>query len=191
MNPHAFVGGNARYCESCGHPPVAPVHLLERRRHIYCLPWPPTANLSHVHRTARVKNGPKAGKIYTARMLSKESIAYRQAVAIAVRIGHRAPPKLDGRLSISVLCCPPESFGRRAFDLDNRFKQLMDALQAAEVFVNDSQFDHEEMFRGTPYGAGKMLVSITAYDPDAALAELQAAGLGQPLTLFDAPKEPF
>jgi Holliday junction resolvase RusA-like endonuclease len=160
-------------------------------RHIYCLPWPPSANESHVHRTARVKNGPKAGKLYTARMLSKESIAYRQAVAIAVRAGHRAPPKLDGRLSISVLCCAPESFGRRAFDLDNRFKQLMDALQAAGVFLNDSQFDHEEMFRGSPFGAGKMLVAITDFEPDKALAELETIGLG-PLerTLFDEPR-PF
>ena len=151
--------------------------LGDNPRLIFSLPWPPSANASHVHRKARVKLGPKAGKLYTARMLSDESRAYRGEVEIAVRASHRSPLRLDGRLSVALLLCPPD---RRRIDIDNRAKQTLDALQAAKVFLDDAQVDELAIFRGNPVEEGRVLVSVSSYDAEAAAARLIDAGLPAP-----------
>lgn len=159
-------------------------------RYIYCLPWPPSSNEAHVHRIAKIKNGPKAGKQYTARMLSKEAKDFRRHVAVAVREGHRTPPKLQGRLWGTVLICPPVAW--RAMDLDNRVKQTLDALEEAEVFKNDSQFDAIPIFRGAAVPGGRVLVSIEDYDPARAEAMVVAAGLPRPWETVETVKSlPF
>ena len=143
-------------------------------RYLYCLPWAPSLNNAYANRLARVKRGPKAGKPYMARMLSKEGEAYRAAVRVAVRAGHAAPPRLQGRLAITVLACPPDRIRR---DLDNHQKVLFDALTLAGVVGDDSQYDAIAIFRGAPVAGGKMLVSISPFDPDAAGHALNAVGL--------------
>jgi crossover junction endodeoxyribonuclease RusA len=131
-----------------------------------------------VNRKARVKRGPKAGKVYMARMASEDALRYRQMVYVEVRQGHRAPPRLSGRLSIAVLACPPNV--SRTRDLDNYFKLLLDSLRRAGVIEDDSLFDHEEIFRGNPIAGGRLLVSIGRYDPAGARFSLNEVGLPGP-----------
>jgi Holliday junction resolvase RusA-like endonuclease len=144
-------------------------------RYLYCLPWPPSVNKQYVNRKARVKAGPKAGKAYTARMRSAQLNDYRARVRVAVRVGHVAPPRLGGRLCIRILACPPGSYRTR--DLDNLGKALLDSLRYAEVIEDDSLFDELTFYRGAAGGAGKMLVAITPFDVDEAIAAQREAGL--------------
>ena len=115
-----------------------------------------------------------------ARMTSDETKLYRRAVEVAVRAGHRVPPKLSGRLDVAVLALPPEHYGARAWDLDNFWKVLLDSLKRAGVVVDDKQFDHEEIFRGNAVPGGRMLVSIFPYELDACFARLEDLGLPKP-----------
>lgn len=142
-------------------------------RYLYCLPWPPSANKQHVNRRAKTKSG----KTYTARMTSPEVVVYREEVRRAVRVGHRVPPGLCGRLSVTILACPPSV--NRLRDLDNLWKVTLDALKLAGVVRDDSLFDHEQIFRGAPFydRKGRLLVSIEHLDEAAALSELRDYGL--------------
>ena len=148
-------------------------------RYLYCLPWPPSANKQHVNRRAKTKTG----KTYTARMTSPEVVVYREEVRRAVRVGHVAPPGLSGRLSITVLACPPSVVRLR--DLDNLWKVTLDALKLAGVVRDDSQFDHEQIFRGSPSPDGRLLVSIETFEAERALSELRDYGLSDNPTFFD------
>jgi len=160
-------------------------------RHIYSLPWPPSTNESHVNFVATVKRGPKAGKKYVRQGLSTETREFRRLVEVAVREGHRAPPRLTGRLWGTILVCPPD---KRAHDLDNRVKQTLDALQRAGVFENDSQFDAIPVFRGTTIHGWRVLVSVEPYSPTRAEQMLVSAGLPRPwdtVSIVDAEQLPF
>jgi len=149
-------------------------------RFIYCLPWPPSLNEQYVNRRAKVKKGPKAGKVYMARMGSDEAKAYKHRVTVEVRRGHQVPPRLSGRLDVVMLAYPPASFGARRFDLDNYWKLVLDSLKLAGVIADDSLFDREEVFRGNPVSDGRLLVSIGRYDPERARFSLNEVGLPGP-----------
>jgi Holliday junction resolvase RusA-like endonuclease len=99
------------------------------------LPYPPSLN--SLYPTGR------DGR----RHLSAAGRAYKHAVAEAVRVqtqGMALP--LTGRLVVSVRFCPPD---HRVRDImDNPQKCLWDALQAAGVYVNDSQIDEGHVLRG-------------------------------------------
>lgn len=145
---------------------------------IYWLPWAPSSNEAHVHRTARIKHGPKAGKKYMARMLSDQAREFRQMVDVEVRRGHRTPPRLAGRLTVAVMVCPTPRSNRA--DIDNRVKQTLDALQAAGVFIDDAQVDLLPVFRGEATESGKIIVSVSSYDPYAAAVLAKNFGLPVP-----------
>ena len=158
-------------------------------RHLYHLPWPPSLNRQSVNRKMRTKTG----KEYTGRMTSEDVKAYRRMVEVAVREGHRAPPRLSCRLDIAVLACPPDSYGGRWWDLDNYWKILLDSLKRAGVVEDDRLFDHEEIFRGSPVPGGRLLVSIFPFDPLVCFHRQEALGLSS-LTVRDLlsdSKEPF
>lgn len=145
---------------------------------IYWLPWAPSSNEAHVHRNAKIKHGPKAGKQYTARMLSSEAREFRSAVEIEVRRGHRAPPRLAGRLTVGVMVCPTATSNRA--DIDNRVKQTLDALQAAGVFLDDAQVDLLPVLRGEIVEFGRIIVSVIPYDTEFAALIVKALGLPLP-----------
>lgn len=145
-----------------------PPYLLE-------LPWPRTVNDYWLPARRRVKRGPKAGKAYMGKMLSPEAHAFRGETVKAVRDGHRAPPRLSGRLRILVFARPRDLARRR--DLDNLWKCLLDALTHAEVVLDDVQFDDERMIRWNPVPGGRIWLSIQPFDPDAALASALRAGI--------------
>lgn len=116
------------------------------------LPWPPTVNHYWEHVTRRTKGG----KVYIGKKLGAAGVAFRTAVVEAVRKGHRAPPRLKGRLSLAILANPPDN---RIRDLDNVLK-AMDALIHAGVIEDDALFDELYIRRGQRKPGGGLRVSI-------------------------------
>lgn len=111
------------------------------------LPWPPTVN----HSTA--PNG-RGGKV-----LTREHKAFRAEVALrAVAAGSPAFSEV-ARLAVDITLMPPD--GRR-FDVDNRCKAILDALQRALVIPDDSQVDDLRITRGGVMipGEGSAVVEI-------------------------------
>ena len=95
-----------------------------------CLPMPPSIIHYYV-------NTPK-GKALTAK-----AKLFREVVAWRCREAHVEP--LQGRISVMVWLCPPD---KRKRDLDNfAGKALLDALQHAGMYRDDSQIDHLEVRR--------------------------------------------
>lgn len=141
------------------------------------LPMPPSINNYYLNATRKVTTpGAKGyGKTYTARMIGPEGKAYRGYVFAAVRQGHRAAPQLTGRLSVAVLAVPRDL---QSFDLDNRWKSLLDALQHAGAILNDAQFDDIRMVRWNPAPPGRVRVRIDKADPRE--AERFARWIGEP-----------
>lgn len=62
----------------------------------------------------------------------------------------------DARLSVTIYAYPPD---RRKRDLDNILKCLLDSLEKAQVFVDDSQID-ELIIRRVRPNDGKVVVNI-------------------------------
>lgn len=113
------------------------------------LPWPPSVNTYW----RRVNN---------RTILSAKAREYRANVtadAVAARRFGTA------RLAISIVASPPD---RRARDLDNLSKGILDALAHAGVFADDSQVDDLRITRGSIVKAGRVTVTITEIKEEAA-----------------------
>lgn len=106
--------------ELYGRPAPAPIALT--------LPEPPSANRYWRHNRGRTH-------------LSSEAIAYRQAVANAA-LRARVGKPLDGPVVLTVRWFR----ARRSGDLDNRLKQLGDALQGV-LLQSDAQIAELHAFR--------------------------------------------
>jgi crossover junction endodeoxyribonuclease RusA len=68
---------------------------------------------------------------------------------------------LEGRLSVEILCYPPDN---RKRDLDNLPKAVLDACTHAGVWLDDSQIDHLEITRCDTRRPGHVLVSVKTID---------------------------
>lgn len=100
------------------------------------LPLPPTVNHHYYHR----KN---------QKILTNEGRKFRAQVAGIVYSQYRGPV-LTGRLSVHMELYAPD---RRRYDVDNRIKPMLDALEKSEkLFLNDSQVDELYVLRGAPVG---------------------------------------
>ena len=86
------------------------------------LPFPPTVNHFFGY----------AGK---RKYLKKEVHEFRR---IVTERAIEAQAKISGRIAIFVALYAPT---KRKYDLDNRIKALLDALEHAGVFLNDEQID--------------------------------------------------
>lgn len=113
------------------------------------LPIPPTANHYQPHGLSRGK---------CIRYLSSAGKQFKHAVLCEV-LKHHAMRKLSQRLAMVVVIHPRN---HQAIDLDNRIKPLQDALEHANVFVNDSQIDFLAVRRGTLIKGGQCVVYIAA-----------------------------
>jgi crossover junction endodeoxyribonuclease RusA len=107
------------------------------------LPWPPSVN----HYWRHTKNG---------HYISAEGINYRETVFYSC-VKHRGTLPDDARLSVRIEAFPPD---KRKRDLDNVLKALLDALQKAGVYKDDSQIDFLAINRN-PSKEGKVRVEIT------------------------------
>lgn len=110
------------------------------------LPWPPSVN--HYYRW-----------VGSRMLISYEGRCYREAVVRLLR-GLSRPPLLD-RLQVDIQAFPPD---RRRRDLDNAQKALLDAIQHAGVYADDSQIDRLQICRGDPVVGGRMVVMIDSIE---------------------------
>jgi crossover junction endodeoxyribonuclease RusA len=113
------------------------------------LPWPPSMN----HYWLSLRRGPMAGRV----VISGDGKAYRKAVGQIV-IAERVPRnRLTGKLAVYVVAFPPD---RRARDLDNLWKAMLDSIRHAAVIVDDSEIDDLHVVRGPVRKDGEIVIEI-------------------------------
>lgn len=119
------------------------------------LPYPPSVN--HYWRMWRGRMViSEEGRRY------RETVCQRLAPALAPAPGMsgngpRKPPS-GGRIALSMDAFPPD---RRRRDLDNIQKALLDAMQHAGVYVDDSQIDLLVARRQSLRDGGLMVVRVS------------------------------
>ena len=89
------------------------------------LPYPPTVN--HYW-----------GQLGSKKFLGKKGKQFRDDVVISAYACNAQEGPLKGRLHVQVYLYPPD---KRKRDVDNVLKPLLDALEHAGVYENDSQID--------------------------------------------------
>lgn len=113
------------------------------------LPYPPTAN--NLFRT--LTKGPLAGR----RVLTGDAKDYRKLVGRQLMLQRVPLRSLSGKLAVAIVVHPPD---RRARDLDNVCKTLLDSLKAAEFILDDSDIDDLHLLRGTMHKPGYVSVHV-------------------------------
>jgi len=108
------------------------------------LPWPPSMN--HYYAVVRGR-----------KITSKHGREYHQAVAGALLQAGTRPFDADARLMIEIRAYPPD---RRRRDLDNLAKPVLDSLQKAGLFPDDSQVDILTLARRAVESPGRVSVSV-------------------------------
>ena len=108
----------------------------------YQLPYPPSAN--RIWRTHKGRT-----------LLSKNARDYRKAVTWCLRTAQAI--RLEGRLSVEITVHPPD---KRRRDIDNVVKPILDALQYAGLYDDDSQIDRLLVQRSEQVAGGNITVSI-------------------------------
>jgi len=116
------------------------------------LPFPPSANRYWRH---PVING------HPRTLLSREARAYREQCGWAAR--SQVKKMLSGPVSVRALFYFPNRRG----DLDNRVKQLLDALNGI-VFSDDSKVEHLECTRLIDKENPRVELEVSAIQPDKA-----------------------
>jgi crossover junction endodeoxyribonuclease RusA len=111
---------------------ASPPVLAGGVRYALVLAYPPSIN--HYYQLVRRRL-----------ILSEAAEVFRAEVARVVAQRWISPPCLTGRLIVEITWHAPDE---RARDIDNPTKALLDALQHAGMYVNDSQIDHLLQHRG-------------------------------------------
>ncbi|RLI49414.1 MAG: hypothetical protein DRP09_20665 [Candidatus Thorarchaeota archaeon] len=107
------------------------------------LPWPPSVN--HYYR-----------RVGHRTLISREGRKYRTEVIATLRDLHFRP--LDGELAMTVDAYPPD---KRRRDADNILKSLLDAMQHAGAYHDDSQIKKLSVELLDPYRPnGKVQVRL-------------------------------
>jgi crossover junction endodeoxyribonuclease RusA len=113
------------------------------------LPYPPSVN-----------NYYRAGSKPGSRYLTDRATVYRRTVSLIVG-AQRARQGMTERLRMAVVVNPPD---RRARDVDNLLKALLDSLQHAGVYESDAQIDDLRIVRGPVIKGGQVVVDLTAIE---------------------------
>lgn len=114
------------------------------------LPWPPTVNTYYRHVVIR-----GSARV----LLSAAGRAYQQAAGLAMK-GLVAPPTPH---AVRVVLHAPD---RRAYDIDNRAKALLDGIYRA-LKIDDAVIDRLTIERGAPTRGGLARVWIEEAAPAA------------------------
>ena len=112
------------------------------------LPYPPSVN--HYWRRVGART-----------LISRQGRAFRESVCSLLALRRLHP--LDGPLSIEIDVFPPD---HRRRDIDNLLKSLLDALEAAGVYHNDSQITVLHATKHKPESGGRVFVSIKEIESD-------------------------
>ena len=96
-------------------------------------------------------------------ILSKGGRDYKTAVQEYVTQNNI--PKLGNQRLAAIIKIFPRD--KRAIDLDNRIKALLDALQDAGVFDDDSQFDEITITRGVIKSGGQCTIILATFENEA------------------------
>ena len=118
------------------------------------LPFPPSVN--SYYRSIRMGKSCRV-------LISKRGREYRQAVIDLIAKLVHEDPAYQGlfpfvqRLGMTVTLNAPT---RRKYDIDNRSKALLDALQHARVYEDDEQIDELTLKRGDIIKGGQAIVNI-------------------------------
>jgi len=113
---------------------------------IVTLPWPPSINRYYRHVGYRT-------------LISREGRAFRRNVCALLGGGGppvRKPPA-GGRIALCMDAFPPD---RRIRDLDNLQKPVLDALQHAGIYEDDSQIDLLLTRRREVVADGRLAVEV-------------------------------
>lgn len=113
------------------------------------LPWPPSVN---TYWRSIVING--AARV----LISKAGRQYREDVGHQVYAQRIARNLLTGKLKVEIAACPPD---RRARDLDNVLKSLLDSLKHAAVIRDDADIDDLSIKRNAIVKGGAVVVVIS------------------------------
>ena len=110
------------------------------------LPWPPSVN-NYWHARGNMRYISKAGK------------AFREAVA--EECAEQGIVGLDGRLAVHIALFPPD---KRARNVDNILKALLDACEHAGCYESDSQVDELHVIRQGNQRGGHCTILILPLD---------------------------
>lgn len=113
------------------------------------LPWPPSVN--SYWRSYRGRN-----------ILSKRGRLYKEAAGRAV-LAAGANKHLSGRLRVKLTAYPPD---RRRRDIDNLNKSVLDSMQAAGVYLDDSQIDELTITRAGIEKGGVVVATVETISPE-------------------------
>ena len=129
------------------------------------LPWPPSTNTywrSRVFRQYRTIKGRRTLVHIPIVYVTHEGKKYRKLVQQRCMQAGLNGKRLTGRLAVVLNLYPPT---RRVCDVANYEKAAIDALEAAQVFVNDSQIDDNRQVRCPVLKGGALVVTIEEIPP--------------------------
>jgi crossover junction endodeoxyribonuclease RusA len=120
----------------------------------FALPWPPSVNTYWRH----IILGGKHKKARAHTLISEGGREYRVKVANTVREQKVPREALKGRLAVHATAYPPD---RRARDLDNLWKGVLDALKQARVISDDGDIDDLHIVRGICVSGGRLDLKVS------------------------------
>ena len=93
-------------------------------------------------------------------LISREGRTFRRNVCALLGGGGPRKPPSGGRISLAMDAFPPD---RRRRDLDNIQKPVLDALEHAGVYADDSQIDLLVTRRREAVPEGRLLVTVDEF----------------------------
>ena len=115
----------------------------------FLLPWPPTVN--HYWRRVMINGKPRT-------LISKAGREYRKSAVSLLRLIALSGAVREGRLAVHIDAFPPD---RRARDLDNLPKAVLDAITHAGVWGDDGQVDDLRIVRQKVVKGGELVVRVS------------------------------
>lgn len=120
----------------------------------FTLPWPPSVNTYWRHMAIGGKFKKAQARVY----LSEQGERFRTHAILSMNLQRVPREALKGRLAVHMTAYPPD---RRARDLDNLPKGVLDALTHGRVILDDEHIDDLHIVRGPVRKDGLLEMRIT------------------------------